>query len=133
MKKSKLLVVSLLALTLCGCNGEKAKKPFKYCVEEINKISEKCKGDYCYSYTELHNVESAWNTEYDCEYFYKISIFTDCEESVWLCGVCFKLSAFDKATRTGDFFEESELVGIDCDWMYSIYYNVTIRDDVYPL
>ena len=121
MKKSKLLVVSLLALALSGCK-EKTYKPVELCYYECcyNQQYENEK-DISYSYKEItfKRLEG-----YKRQWGYELTLYLEEGADVWICwlGTNAKLGF-----RSYDFLYESELkypnTDIDCDYAYSIIYE----------
>lgn len=118
MKKSKLLVISLMALTLCGCK-EKTYKPIEICYQECiyNQEYENEK-DISYSYKEItfEKVEG-----YKRQWAYEITLYLDDRADFWICWLGTNTSM---GIRRYDFLYESELkypnTDIDCDFYYSI-------------
>ena len=120
MKKSKLLVISLLTLTLCGCN-EKRYTPIEICYAECcyNQEYENEK-DIQYSYKEI-TFKKVDN--YKHQWAYEITLYLDDRADFWICWLGTNANHFlntDKPT----YLYESELkypnTNIDCDFYYSI-------------
>lgn len=120
MKKSKLLVVSLLALALSGCK-EKTYTPIEICYQECTYHQEyENEKDIPYSYKEITFKK---DEKYRWQWAYEITLYLDDRADFWICwlGTNAKhLLNIDKPTH----LYESELkypnADIDCDFYYSI-------------
>ena len=118
MKKSKLLVISLMALTLSGCK-EKTYTPIEICYTECCYHQEyENEKDIQYSYKEI-TFKKVDN--YKHQWAYEITLYLDERADVWICWLGTNTTM---GIRNRDYLYESELkypnTDIDCDFYYSI-------------
>lgn len=121
----KILLVSLLALTLCGCK-EKTYTPIEICYAECcyHQKYENEK-NIPYSYKEI-TFKNEGN--YKHQWAYEITLYLDEKIDVWFCWLVTNADHLLEAKPTS--LSESELVypttDIDCDFIYSITYEVEL-------
>ena len=128
MKKSLLLLPILL---LTGCN-EKKYKPLQFCYYEVcSNYEEYFKTfDAPYSYKEIYatyDLDSEWYEDRNVKavYNYEITIYGEEKLDVWFCGIAFNCSLMK--------YTPSQCVGIDCDWVYSVYYESELKEKQYEI
>ena len=118
MKKSKLLLIGLMALTLSGCN-EKTYTPIEICYAECcyNQEYENEK-DIPYSYKEITFKK---DDNYINQWAYEITLYLDDRADFWICWLGTNTTM---GIRNRDYLYESELkypnTDIDCDFFYSV-------------
>ena len=117
MRKS-LLLLPLLLLT--SCNVEQSKTPYEWCFEYIINDYDYEDNDLVYSYQEvivrksdIEWCEKQYGSKSTYEYFITVCDEYNDKFDVYFGGVCFNKSGKNKYYR-------SEIVEIDCDWVYSI-------------
>lgn len=114
----KLLLVSLLALTLSGCK-EKTYTPIEICYQECVYHQEyENEKDIQYSYKEI-TFKKVDN--YKHQWAYEITLYLDERADIWICWLGTNTTM---GIRNRDYLYESELkypnTDIDCDFYYSI-------------
>lgn len=113
-------------LLLTSCNVEQSKTPYEWCFECIIDDYDYEDDDLLYSYQEVvvRKSDIEWcEKQYGAKSTYEY-IITVCDEyndkfDVYFGGVCFNKKCKSRYYR-------SEIVEIDCDWVYTIPIEETL-------
>ena len=118
MKKKLLFLLPLLMIT--SCKAEVSKTPYEWCFYEISDEYSIENGGLFYSYQEIvvPKSEEEWCIKnYHVKSIYEYLITVGDEQNnkfdIYYGGVGF-------SSRGKNKYKESEVVIIDCDWVYSI-------------